>query len=298
MSNPLCDLFILGAPKCGTTSLADWLSEHPQVFFSRVKEPHYFYQPYHVKISFSEYCDLFSGEGGEYKVRAEGSVWYLFSNEAVVGILEYNPNAKFIVCLRSPVEMAVSLHAQAISNKSAAYENTLDFSRAWSYSDERYNGNRVGLRGPKFDTRILAYKQACYLGSQLQYLLSFVPKEKVHIVLLEDLRMNPEHEWRGIQEFVGLKDDGRKIFYPSNEATAPRSFLLHKILISIGWVKRYLGVKKSFKIFAPIHKKNLAKRRYSLPSDSLKEEMLDAFKAEIEILEDILKRDLSHWKRG
>lgn len=36
------NLFILGAPKCGTTSLANWLGEHPRVFMSPMKEPYYF----------------------------------------------------------------------------------------------------------------------------------------------------------------------------------------------------------------------------------------------------------------
>ena len=36
------DFFIVGGPKCGTTSLAAWLGEHPKVFMSSYKEPHYF----------------------------------------------------------------------------------------------------------------------------------------------------------------------------------------------------------------------------------------------------------------
>jgi len=36
------NVFILGAPKCGSTSLAAWLSQHPDAFVSDPKEPRYF----------------------------------------------------------------------------------------------------------------------------------------------------------------------------------------------------------------------------------------------------------------
>ncbi|MCH9035408.1 MAG: sulfotransferase [Planctomycetes bacterium] len=36
------DFFIVGAPKCGTTSLYEYLRQHPEVFMSRIKEPHFF----------------------------------------------------------------------------------------------------------------------------------------------------------------------------------------------------------------------------------------------------------------
>ena len=127
-------------------------------------------------------------------------------------ILEEIPSAKFIVCLRNPMEMAVSLHAQALSNKSAAYENTQSFAKAWSYSDRRFNGERIGLRGPKFDTRVLSYKQACFLGTQLKVLLNQVPRNQLHIIVMDDLKADPRSEWLKLQDFLGLQDDQRYDF--------------------------------------------------------------------------------------
>ena len=75
--------FIVGAPRCGTTTLASFLKQHPEVCFSAVKEPHYFAQNdlsgldddllrHHVD---EEYLRRFFGHcTGAEEIRAEGSV--------------------------------------------------------------------------------------------------------------------------------------------------------------------------------------------------------------------------------
>ncbi len=289
--------FVVGAPKCGATSLAFWLSEHPQVFFPKQKEPHYFYQPFHTQLSEDDYLELFKGVQSDHKVVAEGSVWYLFSQTAVREILNEIPTAKFIVCLRNPMEMAVSLHAQALSNKSAAYENTQSFAKAWSYSDRRFNGERIGLRGPKFDTRVLAYKQACFLGRQLKVLLEQVPHDQLHIIVMDDLKADPKTEWMKIQSFLGLQDDQRDHFEVVNPASAPKSFFLHKLLNKMAWLKQFLGINRSFNLFSGLHRKNIDNKKYDLPSKELQKEMLMIFSPEIELLEELLRRDFSSWKK-
>ena len=48
------NLFILGAPKCGTTSIAYYLNQHPEIFVSPYKEPHYFNLDSEYRFTFSE----------------------------------------------------------------------------------------------------------------------------------------------------------------------------------------------------------------------------------------------------
>ncbi|MEQ9022777.1 MAG: sulfotransferase, partial [Pseudomonadales bacterium] len=114
MSNKTPNLFILGAPKCGTTTLAAWLAKHPKIYFSPEKEPHYFYSPYDRVMSDEAYAKLFAEAPEDAKYLAEASVWYLFGGVAVPQILEVSPESRFIVCLRNPVQMAPSLHAQTL----------------------------------------------------------------------------------------------------------------------------------------------------------------------------------------
>ena len=82
------NFFIIGAPKCGTTSLASWVSEHPSVYMSPLKEPDYFHA--NEKIgSLKEYEQLFEGAGPEHITVGEASVRYLYSQVAVPNILNY-----------------------------------------------------------------------------------------------------------------------------------------------------------------------------------------------------------------
>lgn len=95
------NFFIIGAPKCGTTSLAHWLAQHPEVFMSPVKEPHYFSTDFPLTSwrDPDDYHSLFEGADTHHKAVGEASVWYLRSREAVPQIEAHYPGARYIVML-------------------------------------------------------------------------------------------------------------------------------------------------------------------------------------------------------
>ncbi len=107
-------LFIIGAPKCGTTALCAYLANHPSVCFSEPKEAKFFHDDFSVEHRLAtteeEYLKCFSHQQASDQVLAEGTVWYLFSQVAVRRILAFNPEAKFVVMLRNPVDLSHSLH--------------------------------------------------------------------------------------------------------------------------------------------------------------------------------------------
>src|SRR5690625_5018834 len=144
MNKRKVNLFILGAPKCGTTSLYTYLNSHPEIFMSPIKEPHYFNTDSGERgiTDKIEYEKLFCQSIEQQKYRGEASTWYLYSNIAVTSILKYNPNARFIVMIRNPCEMAPSLHKQLQLNRR---ETITDFREAWHLQDQR----RTGLNIPK-----------------------------------------------------------------------------------------------------------------------------------------------------
>ncbi len=100
------DFFIIGAPKCGTTALATYLAEHPNIQLSDPKEPHYFCKDLKAGgppvASDKDYVRrFFPGlEESGASAAGEASVWYLYSDVAVRNILRFQPDAKFIVMLR------------------------------------------------------------------------------------------------------------------------------------------------------------------------------------------------------
>jgi sulfotransferase family protein len=132
------NFFILGAPKCGTTSLARWLGDHPNIFMAPQKEPHFFNTDDRRGVAtLVEYEDLFRNAQREHVAVGEASVWYLSSSQAVRNILQYNPNARFIVMVRNPIEMAPALHGEMLIS---GLECIKDFSRAWNAQEERRQG--------------------------------------------------------------------------------------------------------------------------------------------------------------
>ena len=139
------NFFIIGAPKCGTTSLAAWLAEHPQIYFSPTKEPHFFNTDHKRFLnSLQSYEKLFAGASKHHCSVGEASVWYMYSSAAVPNILEYNSDAKFIVMLRNPIEMAPSLHEELVFT---GREDVNEFSEAWQLQDLRRNGPALAANG-------------------------------------------------------------------------------------------------------------------------------------------------------
>lgn len=233
------NLFIVGAPKCGTTSLASWLGSHPEIFLPAVKEPHHYnvdeQQVYYR--SRSDYLNLYSA-GRNCKYRLDASVWYLHSEEAVPRILKDQPNAKFIVCLRNPVDMAFSLHSQYL-NKTHR-ETISNFRKAWDASDKRLSGRAV----PHFasDPRYLAYKYSCRVGSQTERLMNTASPTQVKALVLDDLISQPERVLADLLHFLRLEARIPLNFPSKNPSVQRKHPSLSRYLRYLSQVRKRLGV--------------------------------------------------------
>ena len=113
MSSEWPNLFLIGAPRCGTTTLHAALGRHPQVFMSPVKEPFFFVPLRREEVGrrriYDErgYLSLFAGAQDE-PVRGESSATYLWTDSVPARIRAVRPDAKIVVILREPVERAYS----------------------------------------------------------------------------------------------------------------------------------------------------------------------------------------------
>ena len=138
------NFFIVGSARCGTTTLSRCLKSHPQVSFSQPKETHYFSQ-LNGKTSLenirTDYLDrFFYHYQPHHCAMGEGSVSYLYSEEAIRTILQYNPQAKFIVMVRNPIEMVYSYHYRLVY---ILEENQVDFHKAWDLQGVRAQGKHL-----------------------------------------------------------------------------------------------------------------------------------------------------------
>ena len=288
------NFFILGAPKCGTTSLASWLGEHPNIFMCRPKEPRFFDTDLKVPgrpRSVAQYESLFRLARREHQAVGEGSSGYLMSKDAVPAILRYCPSARFIVCLRNPVEMALSVHAHLFR---AGMETEGKFERAWALQAHRKRGQC--LPPLCHDAQLLQYGNVCTLGRQMERLFGLVPRERVLCILLDDMSNDPGREYLRALALLGVGDDRRRDFPTKNVRRLPRSPLLAQAVYAVRLAKASLfGIHPGTGLGAAFQKCSSRAPESRTVPPQIKAELQAYFKQDIELLGRLLQRDLSHW---
>ena len=221
------NLFIVGAPKCGTTAWVEYLRSHPDIFFPDTKEECFFaldLPNFRFTRSEAEYVKLFAGSGPA-KVVGEASAMYLFSRTAANAIRDYNPDAKILIFLREQEEFLPSLHNQFLREFSEEIE---DFETAW-----RLSGQRPANTVPPacLEPSTLDYAAMGKFSEQVERYLAAFPAEQVRVIQFRDWIASPRDTYLEILDFLGLKDDGRIDFPPINEGITYRSRRLVRFIL-------------------------------------------------------------------
>ncbi|OED36847.1 hypothetical protein AB833_25915 [Chromatiales bacterium (ex Bugula neritina AB1)] len=243
--------FVIGAPKCGTTALCKYLELHTNIFMCDPKEPHFFAHQdmpgrKHYYTNIDTYLELFQGAKSNQNVLIEGSVWYLFCENAIKRIFNFNPKAKLIVMLRRPDEMVYSYHSQAIVSFS---EDITDFELAWRTS----KGPNPSRTIPKHcdEPKVLQYDQIAKYGDQLERLFSIFDRSQIMIILFDDFKSNTEKTYNDVLNFLELPPESLPSFEKINENKVITNKTIGRILTKPpGWLlqaialfKRLLGIK-------------------------------------------------------
>ncbi|MEM1003013.1 MAG: sulfotransferase domain-containing protein, partial [Bacteroidota bacterium] len=199
MANP--NLFIIGAPKCGTSSLAYYLNQHPDVGFSRPKEPHYLAQDldWVGNWGMHEEGDYFSLFDHGSKYRGDASTWYLYSDMARKKIMSEFPDSKVIVCLRHPVNFMESLWWHLRSRGR-------DLSKTLPHALEKELLVKKGLADfePAPFRKAILYSESSNYGKYLLPYIENIPPKNLKIVLLEDIATNLEKTMREVFLFLEI----------------------------------------------------------------------------------------------
>lgn len=286
------DFFILGAPKAATTALAEWLSAHPQIYFSPRKEPHYFNTDGIAGTArLADYERLFAEADDRHVAVGEGSTHYLYSATAVPRILEYQPDARFIVSVRNPLEMAPALHDECLRQ---GWETVRRFERAWRLQDARRRGQSVPTPACGDPDRLL-YGPYARLGEQLERLYQRVGSDQVKVILVDDLRRDPGAVYRAVLEFLDVKDDGRTAFPTLNSAPHTRSVLLSQLIRRTSMLRDALWRPGDWGLAAAIRRINTRARDRAALDEAMRAELCDYFADDVDRLGRLLNRDLSAW---
>jgi hypothetical protein len=295
------NFFIVGAPKCGTTALYEYLRPHPNIFMSAIKEPHFFAKDlggYPRIKTLQEYTDMFAGSTPDHLRTGEASVYYLRSAVAIANIREFNPEARLIAMFRNPVDMVHSLHSHLLY---VGQENEADFEKAWRLQERRSQGLDLPLRSR--GAFLVQYAEVGRLGSQTERLLSIFPREQVRLILYDDFAASPKQVYDEVIDFLGIPHDHRTDFRRINESKrAKLGWLGHfarnpppMLRNAMRRLKQAVGAEGITAVKQKIVDLNTVKERRQPMSPEFRAELVEAFRDEIALLSRLVNRDLSHW---
>ena len=299
MSIKQVSFFIIGAPKCGTSALAHYLAEHPNVVFSDPKES-YFFSPElnltgrKVEATLHDYHKLYKSDS-ETKVFGEGSVGYFLSENAVSNILKYNPDARFIVMLREPASMLYSWHNQLLLN---LLEWEPSFKKSWEEQSKREAG-KILCTATNVTPEIFKWRQWVSYGTLLERLYHVVPNNQCKVIIFDDFIKDTSIIYKDVLNFIGIPDDGRDEFSVVNKSKKNRQGFVWLIKLN---KKIPQGIKNKIKSFLRSaffinidgNFLKFLKPEVSLPNidSALQKEINESLRSEIEKAGEILDRDL------
>jgi hypothetical protein len=297
----LPNFFIIGAAKSGTSSLYMYLNQHPEIFMSPIKEPHFFSFDSDTKLTsgpgdkiyqaitdLETYKHLFDDVKYE-KAIGEASTSYLYRSEAARRIHDLIPYAKLIAVLRHPAERAFSAYMHVVRDQR---ETTNNFEEALKEEEKRIREN--------WDP-IWHFTNVGFYYEQLLRYYNLFPKEQIRVYLYEDLIDHPATMLCDIYKFLSVDPDfivDRSVkFNVSGKQKSKLAHTLTKLLFNypnpVRWVSRQCIPKAwRWKVTNRIRALNLKKQQ--IPQRQ-RETLTSYFRDDILKLEKLINKDLSLW---
>jgi hypothetical protein len=289
---PIPNFFIVGAPRCGTTAMAAYLGAHPEITMAKYKEPHYFGadlvgQRFEIFRNQPEKYHALFKDVGNARRAGEASIYYLFSKQAAQEIHAYNPDARIIIMLRSPIDLLYSMFNQTRFTGSVRYDSLEDavFPDApnpppGQESAEQFLWDGAGVR----------------FTEQVKRYLDVFGREQVHINIFDDLKADPARIYRETLDFLGVDPNFTTEFKIINPRKAARNPIVQKVLsnkwlIAIG--SKIPGIALPIYRALKVLNSKEAKPEPINPQTRLR--LQQKFTPEIEQLSNLLGRDLTHW---
>ena len=292
------NFLIIGAAKSGTTSIYHYLGQHPEIYMSPIKEPHFFAfegekvdfcgpgdgMAHHAITSIDAYKALFQKVSNERAI-GEASTSYLYNLDAPRRIRHYVHDVKLVAILRNPVDRAYS---NFLYMSRRQLEPLLDFGQALTEEGARIRNHWA----PTWH-----YKQRGFYCNQLRRYFSLFQPKQIGVWLYEDLSADPIGLIRDICQFLGVDDSiTPNISTKHNISGLPKSALLHKLLRNSKPIKALVKPLIPAILRERISKKlrNLYVSKPPLPRE-LRSQLIKEYRDDILGVQDLIQRDLTGW---
>ncbi len=291
----LPNFLIFGVQKAGTTSVYNYLKQHPDVYLSPVKEPNFLekdwdklaeqghqFKPKQI-VTFEQYSSLFEDVNNEIAI-GEISPNYLFHHHSSVGqIKRYVPNAKLIAILRNPVDRAISdylMHVREAQSNTPLKEQ-IEYKAHKSF---------VILKG--------------YYYQQVKHYFEAFNREQISIFLYDDLRKDSQKFMQEIYKTIGVNPDFEADTSQKFQmAQIPKNEGINKLLVkknpirslAATLLKPLFSEEKRQKIRSFLISINAKSKEEMDSFDEEKQLLLNLYREDILKLQDLIDRDLSAW---
>jgi len=297
------NLFIVGAAKAATTSIFNYLKQHPDVFFCEPKEPKYLSRKYrdipqkgpgddhierkksHIK-NIDDYLRLFS-EGAHKKYRGEASVDMLYYADIAYDIKKDYSDSKVIIILRNPVERAFSAYKHHVRDGREKY----GFKKALALEEQRIKSNYSFL---------WHYKKVGLYSGQVKTYINALGKDNVFIGIYEDMIKSPEQFMARVNSFLKIKEIDYSVAEIYNSSGMPKSRVLHNLFVDRSGLKNILKIFITQDVRAAMKKKCIEINTCWDESMNVEcKEILELYYSEdINKLEKVIGQSLDVWRDG
>lgn len=297
---PLPTFIIVGVQKAGTTSIYNYLRQHPQVFMSPVKEPHFlerdweqFYaeggQRKATRIdTWEKYQALFDGVTDERAI-GEASANCLFHHQgAIPRIQQYVPEAQIVMVLRHPADRAHSDYLMHIRD----------------CINPQQQRSLASIIHEQADTSFLIRKGYYHAG--VKHFIDTFGAERVGVFLHDDLKRSAVQFMQQMYEFIRVDgaftpDVGKR----AQTAQVPKNSTVNSFLRTRNPLRS--AIATGLKLVMPLEKRQRLRNRLITLNSAGKQAaplaaadrsaLIDLYRDDILRLQDLLDRDLSAWLR-
>ncbi len=296
------NFLVIGAPKAGTSALYSYLQQHPQIFMSAVKEPHFFsFENEEIKAKgpgdierlagtvtrLEDYQKLFESVSDEIAI-GEASTTYLSSDKAAGRIKYHLPQVKLIAILRNPVDAA---YASFLHLRRDGDEPINDFALALQQEEERIAKKWEGIWN---------YKNRGFYYQQVKRYFDIFNREQIRIYRYEDFKSEPAKILQDIFAFLEVDQS----FTPDmsekyNVSAMPKNQALNRLLVKPNPFKSTINLilPQDFRsqIATKIKSWNLSQYQKPQMSPEIRQQLTWGYREDILQLQDLIEQDLSSW---
>lgn len=271
---PFPNTFLIGVQKAGTTTLNDWISQHPQVYcYNSLKDIPLFVkfpQPQQLNKRLLLETPAYNSE----PVIFHSAVNYIFYPSLLQQIAQKQPGAKLILIIRNPVARAISsyFYFRKMLRESHDIETALLYQPKKDFEITRDNND-------------FTYIEHGFYYQQVKTCLQYFSKEQLLLLDYDELKHDPNHLLKKVYGFLNIDADFKANLSAKNVTGELKSKYLQQSIVKKSSARKWV-VDNLIDPWLPVNKRKLLKNKMFELNTSKQKQATDT----VEISEDVLQK--------